>query len=45
MARVRKKSILSRENNKCSDKERWTDVTMIRDYNSSGMARLVFPRK
>lgn len=45
MARVRKKGTLSRVNNKCSDKEGWTDVTMIRDYNSSGMVRLAFPRR
>lgn len=45
MARVRKKDILSRGNNKSSDKEGWTDVTMIRDYISSGMARLAFLRR
>lgn len=45
MARVRKKGILSRGNNKCSDKKGRTDVIIIRDYNSSGMARLAFPRR
>lgn len=45
MARVKKKDILSRGNNKSSDKEGWTDVTMIRDYISSGMARLAFLRR
>lgn len=44
MARVRKKGILRNGNNKCRDKEGWTDVTMVRDYNSSGMTRLALPR-
>lgn len=45
MARVREKGILSRGNNKCSDKEGWTHVPMMGGYNSSGMAKLVFSRR
>lgn len=44
MARVRKEGILSRGNNKYSDKKGWTAVAMIRDYDSSGMAKLPFPK-
>jgi hypothetical protein len=45
MARIRRKGILNRGNNKFRDKEGWTDVTMIGDYNSSGNAGSVFPRR
>lgn len=45
MAGARKRGILSRGNNKFGDEEGWTDVTVRGDYNSSGKAGPVFPRK
>lgn len=45
MAGARKKGILSTGNNKFSDKEGWTDVTVRGDNNSSGNTGPVFPRK
>lgn len=45
MAGARKRDTLSRGNNKFGDKEGWTDVTVRGDYNSSGKAGQVFPRK
>lgn len=45
MTGARKRGILSRGNNKFGDKEGWTDVTVRGDYNSSGKAGPVFPRK
>lgn len=45
MAGARKRGILSRENNKFGDEEGWTDVTVRGDYNSSGKAGPVFPKK
>lgn len=45
MAGARKRDILSRGNNNFGNREGWTDVTVRGNYNSSGKAGPIFPRK